>query len=93
MMSRDKHSLPSYIKTSQKGRLLIDLHVVKSKNKSLCLLSKVSVAVQMTKGPGFFTFPPALVRLRSTKTDRPTGRRVAVGHYSRPPALAIHSSH
>ena len=48
-----------------------------------CLFSKLSVAAQMTKGPGVFT-SLKLVRLRSTKTDRPTGRRVALGHSCSP---------
>lgn len=69
-----------------------------SKDKKLmfmCLhvLSKLSVAAQMTKRSGRLYIPSKLVRLRSTKTDRPTGSRVAVKHYSRPPAADIHSSH
>lgn len=50
----------------------------------LHVLSKLSVAAQMTKGPGVFNIPSRLVRLRSTKTDRPTGRRVALGHSCSP---------
>ena len=80
------------------------VNVLKSTNKNMfrVYFSGLPVAAQMTKGPGVFrlsyTHSLKLVRLRSTKTDRPTdrltGRRVAVGHYSRPPAvLDIHSSH
>jgi hypothetical protein len=54
------------------------VNVLKSTNKEhfSCLLSKLPVAAQMTKGPGVFRLSYIhslkLVRLRSTKTDRPT---------------------